>query len=317
MNAISDFLALKQNLSKNKGLNVLSKSSETSSSDDFHIDRNAIEAEADVCMKGFQKLHINSNSKLDCMDKQYNTDLSSLESKMVVSHRSNEPPETTKSQNSTYENDIKFQNWVEDVVQKESETDKYLEELKKEHGMTNYNLTDNTKLVSSLSWTDEDKLPNISDIDLDRLFMDGNNQFNSLDSAQKIVKGRGKPKNNSQVKNIQKLTPTNNKCKQKNTSKPKSVSQDYDQSPCDKEIDSWMSESIKKPIIFKNTKRSKSSYLDILSNLEEIDTNVPDLKNELPQHDIDGRLSQSESIEDIVSILEVLENENKKSRKYP
>lgn len=239
---------------------------------------------------------------------------------------SNEPdcisenPQSSEISNThsiSYDNDVIFQNWVENVVQKESETDKYLEELKKEHGLTNYNLTDNSKIVSSLSWTDEDKIPNISEIDLDRLFTNPSEHIHSVENKKQVVQNADRSASTTSMrKNLKQSQP---KIKPKYKSFPKSNSggKAFDQTVCDRDVDSWISSESSRTSDL--NKRNKSAYYDILKNLEEIETQTApengEFRKDLEQHDEMGKSSRSESIDDIVSILEVLENENKKSRK--
>lgn len=227
--------------------------------------------------------------------------------------------ESVKSSNnqlSDYENDIIFQNWVEEVIQKESETDRYLEELKKEPSLTNFNQTDNSKVANSLSWTDDDKIPNISDIDLDSLFLEKSDQFHNFENSKQTIKCNvNSPNSSRKIKSQMLLKKSNTKLK--TPSIPIKQVKDFVQLPCNKEVDSWMSNSLKKQSHSKNTSRSTCTYQEILTNLEEFESDTAskfvDYQQDVPQHDTDGKVSRSESIDDIVSILEVLENENKKS----
>lgn len=216
----------------------------------------------------------------------------------------------TKQDEMSVENDVIFQNWVDDVVQKESETDKYLHQLKNDHGISNYNLTDNSKIVNSLSWADEEKLPNISDIDLDRFFKENSGDLHSSKNKNKSPKAVNPIKILSKTANKEF---NNSKSKQKTTIKSKKVDYDFDESPCNKDVDTWMLDSGKHN---SDSSRIKNNFLDLLQNLEEIESQtMAKVKSSLPQNDRAGKLSQSGSIDDIASLMEVLENENKKSRK--
>lgn len=314
MDAITDFLSLKYTASKNPSS---SRSDQMSQLENLDTDVTEYYSNKKVIGSLKEDLH-----NLGDVNVSYCNETNYLDrnSQPDANQKLSESSRTPTTQTLVYETDIIFQNWVEDVCQKESETDKYLEVLKKEHGLINHNLTDSSKLVSTLSWTDEDKLPNISDIDLDRLFMEGNDKFPSSESINDISKGPAKPVNSAVNKKNPKQSFKNTKPKQKLLPKANKVLQDFDKTPCDKDIDSWMSESIRKENITQRCSRNRSNYLDILTNLEEIEIQtapkVSDFKLDLCQRAEDGKVSRSESIDDIVSILEVLENENKRSRKY-
>nr|CAH7745276.1 unnamed protein product [Callosobruchus chinensis] len=100
------------------------------------------------------------------------------------------------------------------------------------------------------------------------------------------------------------------KPKPKFEAKPIKGVQDF-QLPDEKEIESWMSER-SKSAGEEARGRKKANYLDLLTNLEEIDsTNVNEIAR---SSSTDDKNSQSESLEDIVSILEALENEDRKSQ---
>lgn len=310
MDEISHFLSLKYTSSKNKENSLLPQSDHMFCREevvDNLVNNYGKENNDSYFMKG-------KNNFQAERDSAHPKELSLGHETTFVS-KNPESSETSNAQSLSYDNDVMFQNWVDDVVQKESQTDKYLEELKKEHGLTNYNLTDNSKIVSSLSWADEDKIPNISEIDLDCLFMHPSEQIQSIGARKQTVINENKVENSVNIKKNQKQSPSSNKPKDKNISKSDSVEKKYDQTACDKDVDSWISESAR---TLSHNKRHKSAYFDILKNLEEMETQTGSESNEykkdLQQHDALGKCSRSESIDDIVSILEVLENENKKSR---
>lgn len=317
MEAITDFLHLKYSASK-KREPFASNSNQMCRTENFETEdgsRVGMKIEDTGYLKEQRGIYIDSNTKNNSIIINYDGDSNYL-CKNDEQYCNKEISKSTTPivQSMTFENDVMFQNWVEDVVQKESETDKYLEVLKEGHGMTNYNLTDNSKIVSSLSWTDEDKLPNISEIDLDRLFVEGGEHIHTLGNINKKANKLLKPVNSARYRKTQKQSPTSNKPKQRVSLKTKKVVREFDQTPCDKDVDSWMCESERK-----NISRDKTTYLDILSTLEDIENqtapSVTDFKKDFAQHDVNEKISPSESIDDIVSILEVLENENKKSRK--
>ncbi|VEN63068.1 unnamed protein product [Callosobruchus maculatus] len=220
------------------------------------------------------------------------------------------------------------QDWLEEenVLKKESETDLYLEKLKKEHGLDgrSSNFTDNTKLVDKCisPWGKGEDIPNISEIDLDKLF--GSESHTGTESASKKQdykrsngqfkdhKGNNLEKSKKpQDKKPQKTLFTKSmKPKPKFEAKPIKGLQDF-QLPDEKEIESWMSQRSKSAGDETRCKK-KANYLDLLTNLEEIDSsNVNDIARSCSTED---KTSQSESLEDIVSILEALENEDRKSQ---
>lgn len=237
-----------------------------------------------------------------------------------------------------------YQKWINnDVLQKESETDKYLEELKTEHGLASTNFTDNTKIVDK--WTKKDEFPNISDIDLDELFKDETDKkfekFFELDlqkldeqrleekSEKSFSSDRQKlntNKDNSKIVTSSKSSKTGVNKKtttikptvipKKPDIKPKFVATQVkggkdctDSSRHSPDIESWMAKSSQKPAEMK-----KANYLDFLNHISDIE------EFEGPEHktsksETDGKISAVGSLDDIVSILEALENEDKKSRK--
>lgn len=317
---ITDFLSLKYTLTKNKENDYLEKSPEISQ--DIEVDmashhrkRNNMVSPMEetkyiqsITNHGYNYSSINDFNEPNFIEK--NMELYVIR----------DPESAKDSQCMAFENDIIFQNWVEDVIQKESQTDKYLDDLKKEHVLTNYNLTDNTKIVSSLSWTDEDKLPNISDIDLDSLFIGGNETLKSLERNMKPPNVNSTSQIVGKNKRNEKHSISNDKLNQRSQNKSYQTSKGFNQTPCDSDIDNWMNQSEEKQFTTRNTSRTKSTYVDILKNLEEMEnqTTVEMISagQEPAQQDTEGKCSRSESMDNIVSILEVLENENKKSRKY-
>nr|CAH7745274.1 unnamed protein product [Callosobruchus chinensis] len=231
-------------------------------------------------------------------------------------------------QGNSKNNFLSVQNWLEDenVLKKESETDLYLERLKKEHGLngSSSNFTDNTKIVDKCisPWGKEEDIPDISEIDLDKLFgsesdpgtgsafkKPDHKRSNGQFKDQKVITHE-KTKKPLDKKPQKPLFTKTMKPKPKFEAKPIKGVQDF-QLPDEKEIESWMSER-SKSAGEEARGRKKANYLDLLTNLEEIDsTNVNEIAR---SSSTDDKNSQSESLEDIVSILEALENEDRKSQ---
>lgn len=318
---ITDFLSLKYTLTKNKDINYLIKSHEMSQGVEGNMESDQRKGN-NMVSPIEEKNYLQNNSSNGCNFSNVNTFKdSNFMDNNIESFVSKDPDSFKNPEGIVYENDIIFQNWVEDVIQKESQTDKYLDELKKDHVLTNYNLTDNSKIVSSLSWTDEDKLPNISDIDLDRLFTEGNESLSRSEKNRNLSKDNPKSETvGKNKKNQKQSTSTINTAKEKKQNKSYQNTKGFIRATLDTDIDSWMTESAVKQTSSRNTSSAKSTYIDILKNLEEIEkqtaVEASDADEYPTQHDTYGKCSRSESMDDIVSILEVLENENKKSRKY-
>lgn len=254
-------------------------------------------------------------------EKKYNEDVTSVKFKDTM--RENKSSHSLDN----ISGDYIYQDWVEDVVEKESETDKYLNQLKKGHGLIDRNLTDTSKMVekSIHPWEKEENIPDISEIDIDQLFKDDIDiKFDKVFENKKLPT---ETKNSdSKIQTKKKVTLVKSvtvaKPKPKFIAKPLRLKEDFQESNKQKEPESWMSEAAKKSEAIANYRHTKkANYFDILSNLEEIESAVTsnkeiDIKDDIPEHDTDKSNMRSESIDDIVSILEVLENEDKKSREY-
>lgn len=237
-----------------------------------------------------------------------------------------EPIKTFTPVGSFLHNDYLYQNWVneeEEVIERESQTDKYLEEIKKGHGLLDTNLTDNSKIVEKCvsPWGKIESIPNISEIDIDHLFRnDVNTKFQTFFKENKNTEMKAMPNKPSSKKNI-KASYGTSKSRPKFIAKSIKGGSDVKTNVKKKEIESWMTHTTKKPEQANdiNSKKKKANYFDILSNLEEIECTVDlresDGKQEITQEDNDGGVSKNSSYDDIVSILEALENEDKKSRK--
>lgn len=238
----------------------------------------------------------------------------------------------TPVDNFLHKNDFLYQNWVneeEEVIERETETDKYLEELKKGHGLLDTNLTDNSKIVEKCvsPWGKIESIPNLSEIDIDQLFRnDVNAKFDTFFKENKNAEKETALNKNSIKKNSKpssfKANSVIPKPKSKIVAKPMKGGTDFKANVKEREIESWMSQTAKKSERagdVTNSKKKKANYFDILNNLEEIECTVDfsksDGKQETIDQENDGRISKNSSYDDIVSILEALENEDKKSRK--
>nr|CAI5847080.1 unnamed protein product [Callosobruchus analis] len=273
------------------------------------------------------------NSNSDEVDDKY-TELSSTRSDNErnnnKSYYNTEAASVDVMQGSSNNNFLSVQNWLEEenVLKKESETDLYLERLKKEHGLSGggSNFTDNTKIVDKCisPWGKEDDIPDISEIDLDKLFgtESDTGKYGTGPASRKQDCKRNNQYNHHKVNNLEKTKkPQDNKPpktlftkrikpKPKFEAKPIKGVQDF-QLPDEKEVESWMTERSKSARGDTRCKK-KANYLDLLTNLEELDnTNINEVARSSTTED---KTSQSESLEDIVSILEALENEDRKSQ---
>ncbi|KAG5891219.1 hypothetical protein JTB14_036136 [Gonioctena quinquepunctata] len=207
-------------------------------------------------------------------------------------------------------------NWAEeDVIQKEYQTDKYLQELKKEHNLVDRNLTDNSKIVKK-SAGEEQSLPNVSEIDLDLLFDENvETEFKNFFKEEKTIIESSAPDQRKQKKSTIFQKPVAS-AKGKSHIQPEilRVKESKTNLKNNEEIESWMTRCSEKS---NKDKPEKADYLDILCNLEEIEKSVSlceiDPKQELPLHDIEEK-NLNGSFDDIVSILEALEEEDKKSQ---
>ncbi|KAG5864811.1 hypothetical protein JTB14_026938 [Gonioctena quinquepunctata] len=231
-----------------------------------------------------------------------------------------------KNKTHTYSEDLSHRNtpcpspnWAEeDVIQKEYQTDKYLQELKKKHALVDRNLTDNSKIVkkSAVPWGEEQSLPNVSEIDLDLLFDENDEtEFKNFFKDEKTVIESSAPNQRKQKKSTVLQKPVAS-AKGKSHIQPKilRVKENKTNLKNNEEIESWMTRCSEKS---DKDKPKKANYLDILCNLEEIEKSVSlceiDSKQELPRHDIEEK-NLNGSFDDIVSILEALEEEDKKSQ---
>ncbi|XP_030763826.1 centrosomal protein of 131 kDa-like [Sitophilus oryzae] len=259
--------------------------------------------------------------------------------------KENQQQESTTDLNNVSSSDLMYKDWLdEDITKKETETDKYLEKLKSEHCISNSNFTDNTKIVEK--WSKVDEFPTLSSMDIDELFKDDTdkkfdkffqhelNSDSSLDDVNKnkiVVKEPKVTKLKEKISgtttpNITKKTLVNNKelpksivpkkidSKQRFISKPIKGGKDYtDASRKSPDIETWMNRSC--------SKSKKTNYRDLLKNVSEIEqlSSVKTPEKIISECDADDKIEASsqisEGFDDLVSILEVLENEDKKSKK--
>ncbi|XP_066261715.1 centrosomal protein of 131 kDa [Euwallacea similis] len=238
-----------------------------------------------------------------------------------------------------------YQNWINKKVEKTESKTKYLQELKNDHEASTSNFTDNTKIVDK--WAKkEESFPNISDLDLDEIFEDETDKkfekffeldlrklnpgplFSSVDNKTKITI---KPKRNSTVLASYCTSKENDSAKKYSTQKSKLLPyKKSDQKPkfvvkqvkggkdCSEatrkspEVETWIARSPKEG------ETKKASFLDFLNNISEIEEfsgngNTCSGKESTSKSREDEKVSSGESLDDIVSILEALENEDKKS----
>ncbi|XP_066137389.1 calponin homology domain-containing protein DDB_G0272472 [Euwallacea fornicatus] len=238
-----------------------------------------------------------------------------------------------------------YQNWIDKKVQKTESETKYLQELNSDHEAGGSNFTDNTKIVDKWAKKQEN-FPNISDLDLDEIFKDDTDKkfekffeldleklnpaplFNNADNKAKIAI---KPKRNSTVPASYSTSKDNDGAKKYPTQKTKLPSyKKSDQKPkfvvrqvkggkdCgdamrkSPEVETWIARSPKEG------ETKKASFLDFLNNISEIEEfsgndNTCSGKESTSKSQKDEKVSPGESLDDIVSILEALENEDKKS----
>lgn len=235
-----------------------------------------------------------------------------------------------------------YQKWTSEKVRKtEMQTEKYPEDLKSEHDLADNNFTDNTKMVDK--WSKGNEFPNLSDIDIDKLFLDETDQkfekffeldlqkrddemidakhVNSCESKfPKTLKKNTKGRNNIShtlkgESNKKSIVSKPKKPENRSTFVAKPVrggadfAGDISKSP---DIETWMNQSSRGSV-----EANKANYLQFLNNLSEIeDMSKGEFSGKANQTDVDDKISAAGSLDDIVSILEELENEDKKSRKF-
>ncbi|CAH0564913.1 unnamed protein product [Brassicogethes aeneus] len=194
----------------------------------------------------------------------------------------------------------------EDGAKKNKPYTKSLEEF-----MFNNWFKDEIKLDPNINITDmEDELPNLSEIDIEELFKDSKDKkFENFFAKKDIEVTKAK------VLKKELKKPVKPKCRfQPKQIKPKPDSKDEH----NKEIESWMEirpNDIESALECKRNVK-KANFLDFLNNIEELEQSVApgavDNTHDIPQHDTDG--SKNGSYDDLVSILEALETEDKKSQ---
>lgn len=260
----------------------------------------------------------NSESSSDFPDQS--KEITCEESTCLSSEDANTPPpvDSNKSDNNVANSksldaihayfDIKYDSVLRqsttpgDVTNKAKQQDESLTQ-------SDTNFTDNTKILDQ--WTKKDEFTNLQD--LEKLFKDDTDKkfdkffeldLQTLDQPKSQKSSCVKPKSNGAKKKVShaKLVDT---IKPKFEAKKVKGGQDCREEPRKSpEIESWIGrgDSSKKP-----------NYLDFLSEIEEF-SNTGD-GNKEPKMEVDEKVSTAGSLDDIVSILETLENEDKKSRK--
>ncbi|KAH1025138.1 hypothetical protein HUJ05_009922 [Dendroctonus ponderosae] len=229
------------------------------------------------------------------------------------------------------------QKWTrEEVKESETQTKKYRDELNCEHDLANTNFTDNTKMVDK--WSKANEFPNISDIDINELFRDETDKkfekFFEFDLQKRDDDTNGAKhasscgpkfsktlKNNTKGKNIlntvkceshKKITskPRKPENKTKFVAKPVKGGADFTgDTRTSPDIETWMNQSSRG-----SGEAKKANYLQFLNNLSEIeDMSKGEFNEKANRVEADDKISAAGSLDDIVSILEELENEDKKS----
>ncbi|RZC38409.1 5-azacytidine-induced protein 1-like, partial [Asbolus verrucosus] len=154
--------------------------------------------------------------------------------------------------------------------------------------------------ITAEIWEDSKQIPNLSDLNIDDLFKDETDK--KFDNFFRKM----------ETKSPKKKTKISPKPRVKFTATPMKSDPDYNENPPTKEaeVESWMSKKSEKL-------EKKSSYLDFLNNIDELEKSVSlsavDISQDVPQHDIDIA-PESPTYDDIASILKVLEAEDKKSQ---
>ncbi|XP_048519924.1 centrosomal protein of 131 kDa isoform X2 [Dendroctonus ponderosae] len=188
------------------------------------------------------------------------------------------------------------QKWTrEEVKESETQTKKYRDELNCEHDLANTNFTDNTKMVDK--WSKANEFPNISDIDINELFRDETDKkfekFFEFDLQKRDDDTNG-------AKHASSCGPKFSKTLKNNTKGDTRTSPD---------IETWMNQSSRG-----SGEAKKANYLQFLNNLSEIeDMSKGEFNEKANRVEADDKISAAGSLDDIVSILEELENEDKKS----
>ncbi|XP_076250306.1 centrosomal protein of 131 kDa-like isoform X2 [Rhynchophorus ferrugineus] len=238
----------------------------------------------------------------------------------------------------TPEADQSYKDWLsKEIVEKETQTNTYLEKLKKEHCISNSNFTDNTKIVEK--WSKIDEFPNLSNMDIDELFKDETdkkfdkffeNELKTESTFEKSTKTKlndaktGKIKENSVLSNNKRtlsnlkesrkpLVPKKVEPKTKFVPKQIKGGKDYVDVRKSPDVETWMTKHNQGQV----GKYKKPNYLDFLKNVSEIEaiSGEGDTNRSNSECNIDDKTGETGSIDDLVSILEVLEIEDKKSQK--
>ncbi|XP_072379343.1 centrosomal protein of 131 kDa isoform X2 [Diabrotica undecimpunctata] len=201
-----------------------------------------------------------------------------------------------------------------DVLQNEYKTDKYLQQLKESHEMLERNMTDSSKIVEKcISPWSNNNIPE-SDIDMDNLL---DKRSYSIIRKEHNLKNdenstEGFPK--TVIKeNISKPIVIENKIMSENKYIKKMQQENGEhETNIEVEVGSWGNKSE-----YKSSKGNckKLSYLDTLPGVKDKQKTVSNqVHTELILSDSNENINKAESFEDIVSILEVLEEADKKSQ---
>ncbi|CAG9829856.1 unnamed protein product [Diabrotica balteata] len=208
-----------------------------------------------------------------------------------------------------------IKDWPVDVLQNEYKTDKYLQQLKESHEMLERNMTDSSKIVEKCisPWSNNNNIPE-SDIDLDKLLEKRSYSIirkeHNLKNDENSTEGFPKTANKENISNpivIENQIMSENKY----IKKMQQENGEHETNIKD-EVCSWANKSE-----YKSPKENykKLSYLDALPGVKDIQKTVSNqLHTEMMLSDSNENINMTESFEDIVSILEVLEEADKKSQ---
>ncbi|XP_060523404.1 centrosomal protein of 131 kDa isoform X2 [Cylas formicarius] len=208
----------------------------------------------------------------------------------------------------------------EEVQKKESETDKHIQNLK-DQSIAKGNFTDNTKIADKWRERASDDTSNMAELNLGSFFKDETDvKFDKFFEPEttfydNIPKNKVKGKSTRTPVPFSKSKPKISQ--DKKVSKTSFVSRQIkggkecrDVTKAEKDIDSWMTNDCRAV----GTKK-KTNYSDLLSNIGEFETDGQEQisRSGTGENAVVDKTSNSGSFEDIVSILEALQNEDKRS----
>lgn len=272
----------------------------------------------------FQKQYTDSGKKPD------NSDAVASYMKTIYADQSKDDDKTSEEKPLGSEfSDLSDLDWYDeklkevDVMRKEAETDLYLQKLKTEHCDSNH--TDTTKMMDRTRNIERwDDLPNVSEIDIEKLFQDEvEKKFDKFfDKKVKILSPREEEcleiKKPAILKKPVKKTPLPKIPKK---FEPKSIQTNPTKEVPERkdDVETWIEirpTDIESALECKN-KMKKANFLDTLIHVEDIEKFVApdavDSSDDIPQHD--SHDSKCSSYDDLATILETLETEGIKSRK--